>query len=352
MIHQRDVERRLRVGVVGVGQHAYRNVLPALTFLPAELVAVADVNLVLAERTSRQFGSVKAYGSASEMYASENLDVVLLCVSPQQHPRLAVEAFAAGLHVWMEKPAAATVADVDMMIAAAGDRITTVGYKKAFMPATLKLVELVESDVLGKVRTVLGVYPMSIPLGDRAYVDSRAPSLWLANGCHPLSLLLSIAGPVADVSVHRGTDDSGVLLLRHRNGVVSNLHLALGAPPSQPFERYIVFGDGKSAEVKNSRQVTFQRGIEFGSEGTSFAPTGVDSGAIRWEPQDSFNTLENKAEFTQGLYGGLAYFFDCVLRGAVPERANLSFARQLAQIHEAAILSDGNSIDLETTDDR
>lgn len=91
MIYQRDMERRVRVGLVGAGQHAYRNILPALMYLPAELVAVADVSLELAERTSRQFGSVKAYGSASDMYAGEHLDAVLLCVFPQLHPRLAVE---------------------------------------------------------------------------------------------------------------------------------------------------------------------------------------------------------------------------------------------------------------------
>jgi predicted dehydrogenase len=315
MIYQRDFEHRVRVGVVGVGQHAYRNILPALNFLPVELVAVADVNSELAERTSRQFGSTHAYGSAAEMYANEDLDAVLLCVSPQLHPQLAVEAFGAGLHVWMEKPAAATVADVDMMIAASGDRIATVGYKKAFMPATLKVAELIGLGELGKVRTVLGVYPMNIPHGDRAYIDSKETTMWLANGCHPLSVLLSIAGPVRSVTVHRGADDSGILLLRHTNGIVSNLHLAQGVPLSQPFERYIVFGDDKSVEIANSRKVTLQRGIPFGPNTTSFAPPGTETGAVTWEPQDGLNTLENKSEFTQGLVGGLEYFFSCVLAG-------------------------------------
>ncbi|MDX6346794.1 MAG: hypothetical protein QOF84_1584 [Streptomyces sp.] len=348
MIYQRDFEHRVRVGVVGVGQHAYRNILPALNFLPAELVAVADVNSELAERTSRQFGSTHAYGSAAEMYANEELDAVLLCVSPQLHPQLAVEAFGAGLHVWMEKPAAATVADVDMMIAARGDRIATVGYKKAFMPATLKVAELIDLGELGKVRTVLGVYPMSIPHAGRTYIDSKETTMWLANGCHPLSVLLSIAGPARSVTVHRGADDSGILLLRHTNGIVSNLHLAQGVSLSQPFERYIVFGDDRTAEIENSRKVTFQRGIPFGPNTTSFAPPGIDTGAVTWEAQDGLNTFENKSEFTQGLVGGLEYFFSCVLAGEAPEKVNLDFARQLAQIHEAAILSDSDAVDLET----
>jgi predicted dehydrogenase len=345
MIYQRDFEDRVRVGVVGVGTHAYRNVLPALTFLPAELVAVADVDFDRAKHTARQLG-VRAYPSATIMYASERLDAVLLCVSPLLHPTLAVEAFQAGLHVWMEKPAAATVADVDIMIAEQRGLIAVVGYKKTFMPATAKVSELIESNQLGAMRTILAVYPMSIPHGGREYVDSKDMSAWLANGCHPLSFLVSVAGPVHDVTVHRGRDDSGVLVLRHLNGILSNLHLALGAPPSQPFERYVVFGDERSVEIENSHRVLFQRGVPFGPATTTFAPSGLDTGAVCWEAQDSLSTLECRADMTQGLHGGLAHFFSCVRANRAPVTADLHFARHLAQLHQAAIFSNGQPINV------
>ena len=48
-MYQRDFERRLRVGLVGAGMHAYRNILPMFNFLPVELCAVCDVNVPLAE---------------------------------------------------------------------------------------------------------------------------------------------------------------------------------------------------------------------------------------------------------------------------------------------------------------
>jgi predicted dehydrogenase len=350
MIYQRDFEDRVRVGMVGVGMHAYRNILPALTFLPAELVGVADIDFGLAERTARQLG-VRGYPSATAMYANESLDAVLLCVSPLLHPTLAVEAFQAGLHVWMEKPAAATVADVDMMITEQRGLVAVVGYKKAFMPATAKVSELIESNQLGAVRTILAVYPISIPHGGREYVDGKNTSAWLANGCHPLSFLVSVAGPVDSVTVHRGRDDSGVLVLRHVNGVLSNLHLALGAPPSQPFERYTVFGDERSVEVENSRRVRFQRGVPFGPATTTFAPPGFDEGAVCWEAQDSLSTLECRSDITQGLYDALAHFFWCVRAGQSPTKADLHFARHLAQLHQAAISSDGLPINVGDNDD-
>jgi predicted dehydrogenase len=346
MSYQRAFEDRVRIGVVGVGGHAYRNILPTLTFLPVELVAVADLDAELAERTAAQYGCAHGYRSAAEMYAQEDLDAVLICVSPQLHPELAIQAFEAGLHVWLEKPASTTADEVDRMIAARGGLVCTVGYKKVFMPAAVKVRELLGSGALGELRTLLAQYPLNVP---RAGAPSER-SHWLANGCHPVSLLLSLAGPAAGVTVHRGKDDTGAVLIRHQNGVLSNLHLALGAPFGQPFERYTAFGARASAEIDNTRRVTFQRGIPFDYAGTtSFAPEGLDSGAVVWEAQDSLNTLETRSEFTQGLHGELRYFLDHVLEKKQPRLGSLEFARQVAAVHEAALRSDHQEIELKGT---
>jgi predicted dehydrogenase len=347
MSYQREFPARVRVGVVGVGSHSYRNILSALTFLPVELVAIADVNEELGARTARQYGLSRSYPTAAEMYANEDLDAVLLVVSARLHPTLAIEAFEAGLHVYMEKPAATSVDEVDAMIAARGERIASVGYKKAFMPATEKALELIDSGDLAPLRTVLGVYPMSIPSAEPTEETLRQPSQWLANGCHPLSFLLTVGGPVESIVVHRGRDDSGVLVLRHTNGVISNLHLALGAPHSQPFERYSLFGGDATLEIENTRKITFQRGIDFEYAATrSFATAGLEQGAVVWEAQDALNSLENRSEFTQGLHGGLRSFLDAVLTGTAPQRGTLEVARQIAAIYEAGFVSHDTAIDV------
>jgi predicted dehydrogenase len=343
--YQREADRKIRVGLVGVGSHSYRNILPTLTYLPMELVAIADVDAELGAKTARQYGLSKAYSSAKDMYANEQLDAVLLCVSPRLHPSLAIEAFEAGLHVWMEKPVATKVSEVDAMIAARGDRIAVVGYKKVFMPATEKALELMTDDSMAPLRTIVGIYSMDIPLGDRAAIEAGENTKWLVDGCHPVSLLLALGGAPESVAVHRGLDDSGVLVIRHTGGAISNLHLAHGSPSFQPVERYVIFGGSQSIEIENSRKIKYQRGIPFNYErSTSFTAPGTDSGAIVWEAQDGMNTLENKATFTQGLYGELQYFADCILSATPATRANLEFARDVASVYEAALLSDGDAV--------
>src|SRR5690242_11362393 len=108
-----------------------------MTFLPVTIRAVCDLQRNLAETTAAQYGA-RAYTSTVDLYREEQLDAVFIAVSPEHHPRLALEAFAAGLHVWMEKPPAMRASELEELLVARGDRICMVGYKKAFMPAASK----------------------------------------------------------------------------------------------------------------------------------------------------------------------------------------------------------------------
>lgn len=349
MSYLRDFDRRVRIGIVGLGSHSYRNLLPALTFLPVDLVAVADLDKTVADFTAKQYGLDRSYQSSTDMYAAEDLDAVLLCVSPQLHPKLAREAFEAGLHVWLEKPVGTSVADVDSMREARGDRIAVVGYKKVFMPAAVKARELAALPEFGTLHSISGVYPMNIPRGDADFIAKGENNRWLVDGCHPTALLLSLAGPAAEVTVHRSDDNSGALIIKHESGSITALHLADSAPTFQPVERYLMIGDGKSIEMRNARTVTYQRDIPHSYvAGTTFAPEGTDHGAIVWEAQDHYNTLENKALFTQGMYSELRYFLDCVLEDKQPELSTLEFARNVMQVFEAALLSDGHTVTIES----
>lgn len=66
----------------------------------------------------------------------------------------------------------------------------------------------------------------------------------------------------------------------------------------------------------NSLRVTLQGGIpsQYGRT-TSYLLEGIDSGAVIWEPQNSFATLENKDLFTQGFYNEMRYFCDRIFVG-------------------------------------
>lgn len=346
MSYQREYTRRLKVGIVGVGSHAYRNLLPTMTFLPVEIQAVCDVNEAVARATARQYGAAGVYTSTAQMYSQEKLDAVFICVSPQLHPKLACEALDAGLHVWTEKPPAMRVSEVEEIIRHRKDRVMVVGFKKAFMPATTKVVEIFSNPQYQPLYSILAQYPMSIPANGAEVLEKREFTNWLGNGCHPLSLMLEVGGPVSAVTVHRGAKDGGVCVLEFAGGTIGNFHFAAGAP--RPSERYSFYGKGCEVTVDNCWRITLHRGVPFEyGRSTTYAPAGLDHGSIVWEPQNCLATLENKALFTQGFYDELKYFCDCALSATPARRGSLEFTLDLMRVYEAALLSNGKRIEIQ-----
>lgn len=347
MSYQRDYSKRLNIAMVGIGSHTYRNLLPAFNYLPVNLKAICNrSNEELGQKTAAQYGC-NYYSSTKEMYEKEALDAVFLCVSPKAHPALAMEAFEAGLHVWMEKPVGLRVSEVESMINARNDRVCVVGLKKAFMPSTEKAVEIANSPDYGNLKSILAVYPMSVEKNGEEILRERTVINWLNNGCHPMAFLLRVGGKVSAVTVHRGgTGTGGVCVLEFENGVVGNFHMASGP---FPMESYHLFGDKWHLEIDNCAKVTLERGIpsQYGVT-TNYVPEGQSHGALVWQPQNSQATLENQALFTQGMYDEMKYFCDCILEGRQAEIGSLEFALEIMKVYEAVLLSDGQRVAIQS----
>ena len=194
--------------MLGVGSHTYRNILPAMTFLPVELKAFCDMDLDLAKITAHQYGVSNCYQRIEEMLTKESLDAVFIAVPPRQHPQLTIQALDAGLHVWLEKPPAMRAEQVQQMIERQNGKVVVVGFKKVFMPSTRKVIELLNQSEFGQLKSI------------------------------PLSLILAVGGTVDSVSTYRGKNGGGVCILSFDSGAVGNLHLAAGGGSGQPIEQY------------------------------------------------------------------------------------------------------------------
>ena len=76
--------RKLNWGILGTGWIAHE-MGEALNAVNGEIYAVCDVNLESAQKYAEEFGVQKAYGSADEMIADENVDIVYIA-TPHKLP--------------------------------------------------------------------------------------------------------------------------------------------------------------------------------------------------------------------------------------------------------------------------
>ena len=145
---------KVKVGVIGCGFIAKVRHIPAFKKMNkrVELCALCDLNEGLVNETARDFHVPRAYTSTTEMLSREELDAVDICVPPQIHAPIALEAMEHGCNVIMEKPMALTTSDCDAMIDSAakrGLRVCTI-HNQVFHPPYLKAKELVANGEIGQ----------------------------------------------------------------------------------------------------------------------------------------------------------------------------------------------------------
>lgn len=100
----------VRVGLVGGGVIAQIAHLPNLArSRVGQLVSVADADARVRERLA--FPGVAVRRSLTELLAHDDVDAVVIAAPSACHADLACEAFAAGRHVYLEKPLAITLDD-------------------------------------------------------------------------------------------------------------------------------------------------------------------------------------------------------------------------------------------------
>jgi predicted dehydrogenase len=138
-----EFDRRVKACFIGAGGHAYRNVYPALRYAPVELLGVCDLDQARAEKVARLFGAEAAYTDHRDMLDRERPELVFIVTAYNPDGRvqatdLALEALEAGAHVWMEKPTAASLAEIDALREASArtGRMVMTGLKKTFFPTS------------------------------------------------------------------------------------------------------------------------------------------------------------------------------------------------------------------------
>lgn len=359
-IHGRPVEsdERIRVGFIGCGSHAYRNVYPVLRFLTVELVATCDFDTRRAEAYAKAFGAERHYTNHNEMLGCEKLDAVLIVTNydsygEPSHVKLAMDCMEAGCHAYTEKPPSASTEEIRRAIEVSErtGKFTLVGFKKCFFTANEKAHEISRKEEFGGITSISVRYPQGIPPQDKkgSLKDNPALISLLDHLCHPMSLLNYFCGPVKTLFYRRNDIGGGFAMFEFMNGIIGSLHFTSGQSGTSPLERLEVVGKGANVVVENGVKLTYYRPGGRGPGGYGGSPSyiGDDAGApLYWEPEFSLGQLYNKGLFMLGYYGEVAHFVDCVKNNRLPAKCGLQDALEVTKVYEAFLQPEGKVIEV------
>ena len=198
-------DTKIRIGIVGLGGHG-RTIRRAIAEAGAfSVAAVYDVNEAEAAAAADEFGCDRA--SSYDELLRRDLEAVVLVTPNHLHRDQAEAAFAAGLHVFLEKPIANTVADGRAIVEAADkkDRVLMVGHNMRYGEASRTARRILDEGGIGRVVSVEIHFSSETGL-------SLAPGAWrlrpdqcpllpvMQLGIHAFDLVHYLLEPVAEVA--------------------------------------------------------------------------------------------------------------------------------------------------------
>lgn len=266
--------KKVRLGVLGIGNMGSGHMDHVLTGQNPEilLTAVADTNPERLEWAKRHVAhrreqnpaldipEVALFATAEEMFASGLIDAVEIAVPHYDHPKYAIQAMKAGIHVMCEKPAGVYTLQVREMMEEA-DRHPELVFGMMFNQRTnhvyRKMKEIMDSGELGAIKRTSWI--ITNWYRPQAYYDSGAwRATWsgegggvLLNQCpHNLDLWQWICGmpKKIDVKMHFGkwhdieVEDDVTAYVEYENGATGTFITSTGDTPGT--NRFEIVCDG------------------------------------------------------------------------------------------------------------
>ena len=140
------VVRQLKAGVVGAGVFGGHHSRQYAALEGVDLVGVFDPDMERAETLAGTLG-VRAFDDLSELLAG--IDVLTVASPAATHREVGMAALIADVHIYVEKPLAATLEDADKLVSLAAARklILACGHQERLVSQAMGLLDIPERPI-------------------------------------------------------------------------------------------------------------------------------------------------------------------------------------------------------------
>jgi predicted dehydrogenase/threonine dehydrogenase-like Zn-dependent dehydrogenase len=258
------------LGLIGAGNYATAILIPAFKTTGARLRSVASNGGVSGLHAAKKFGFEVTTTDTKSLLADPSINAVVIATRHDSHARLACDALRAGKHVFVEKPLALSLEDLDEVEQMAGNhgdqasQVLMVGFNRRFSPHVRKIRELLAATREPKA-LVMTVNAGALPATHWAVDADIGGGRINGEVCHFIDLLRFLVGtPIAGFNVvsmagtngAAGGEDRAIITLRFTDGSIGTIQYLTNGHRSFPKERLDVFTGGRILHLENFRRLT------------------------------------------------------------------------------------------------
>ncbi|OYT68625.1 MAG: oxidoreductase, partial [Armatimonadetes bacterium CP1_7O] len=252
---------KVKLGVIGAGNFATGTLIPILQGIAdVELVGVCTARGYTAKGVADKFGFQFAASDPSEIFDHPDINALLIATRHDTHAPYAIRAMQTGKPAFLEKPLAISfeqLEQVEQVWRETGGRVL-VGYNRRFSP----FVRQIAQHFKNRTEPLSMLYRVNAGPLEHGHWMRGTPeggSRIVGEGCHFIDVMMFLANAlpkrVCAAHLRSHEPDTAQLVIEFEDGSIGVLYYLTTGDPSVPKEYLEVHGAGRSAILRDFREL-------------------------------------------------------------------------------------------------
>ncbi|TAK44634.1 MAG: dehydrogenase, partial [Saprospiraceae bacterium] len=250
------------LGIIGAGNFTKAVIGPELKKLGANVKYIASARGLSATTSARKFGIAFSTTDTKVIFEDPEVDAVLITTRHDLHARQVVEALDAGKHVFVEKPLALTLEELEQVGLAyqRNNKTLTVGFNRRFSPfLTDARNQLGETGA--PINVIASMNAGFIPSDSWVHDVETGGGRIIGEACHLIDLISFLAGSLVESVVMNAlgpnpaeNTDNASILLRYKNGSQGVIQYFSNGSKAYSKERIEVYSQNRTMVIDNFKK--------------------------------------------------------------------------------------------------
>ena len=251
------------IGIIGAGNFTSAMIVPTLSKLDAKIKYIASSNGLSGTLLAKKYAIGYSTSSYSEILKDSEIDAVIITTRHNQHAKQVVESLNSKKHVFVEKPLAINLEDLDNILRCKSNinQTITVGFNRRFSPFSQAAKEALGSNP-GPINVIATMNAGEIPLEHWTQDMEQGGGRIIGEACHYIDLISyftsskvkSVLLAANGINPSENTDNASILL-KYENGSLGVINYFSNGSKSYPKERIEIFQSGKNMIIDNFKQI-------------------------------------------------------------------------------------------------
>jgi polar amino acid transport system substrate-binding protein len=254
---------KINVGFIGAGSFAQSYLIPNVKAAGASLDTVVTTKGITSKNVAEKFGFNNTSSSSEDIIKNQSINTVFIATPHNSHAQYTIEALAANKNVFVEKPLAMTMYELDAVenVYKNSTGKLLVGFNRRFADVSKtikKAFDNLSEPIFINIRVNAGFIPKEHWTQNPELGGGRI----IGEMCHFIDLMqyFSDSEPFKVYAECINTeneklkaDDNISIIVKFKNGSIGNLVYLANGDKSLPKELIEVFGGGKTVRINDFR---------------------------------------------------------------------------------------------------